>query len=198
MLIGVIFITLLAGCGALAGIVIGRAMYQSPIITIDLHETADCQYPCWMHIIPGKTSFIVANDLILQAGYNGGERPFNGEVKYTPPTLTRCEVRLFVLNDTVNRLRLINCQPTHLGDVIEILGQPEGVISDRFAMAFRGGKVLIYVQRILCEKRFAPDTLVGTIDFLNDTQPTYSIYPWQGFFVDLRRYMWRNSVSVEC
>ncbi|HEX2623159.1 MAG TPA: hypothetical protein VHL11_23525 [Phototrophicaceae bacterium] len=192
-----IIMTLLAGGIALAGIMIGRAMYQSSLIAIDLHETPDCQYPCWMGITPGKTPFAAANDLILKAGYNQRQRPFSGPIEYTPLlAFTRCEVHLIVIDNIVVRLRLANCPPTRLGDLIQILGQPKGIIADRFAMVFSDGKLLVYAQRILCEQRFTPDTFIGMIDFLSDDQRVYSVYPWQGF-VDLRRYMSRN-VSFQC
>lgn len=181
----------------MAGIEVGRNHYEMPITVRDLRESPGCTLPCWNGLTPGETSLAHANRVLLGSGYTTEGLSATMRLKYQPSSPFDCHIELYTLGGNLTRIRLDQCPPAQLGDLMHLLGTPDGVIADRFAIAFRGGKVLVYSQRIICERRFTPGTFIGHIDLLSESQAVWSIYEWRGF-IDLRNYMPRSTTRVQC
>jgi hypothetical protein len=184
----------------LAGIVVGQQTFQPPAIAHELRQSPDCAFPCWKNITPSHTSVAHANRLISGAGYINETSPAmiaDGRFLYRLSDINRCKLVVVSEGATVTRLRLYDCPPTRLGDVMRYTGAPLGIIPDRFALVFQGGTIVVYAQRILCERRFTPDTFVGVIEIRNTPELEAQAYPWRGF-IDLRGYMPRNDTGLRC
>jgi hypothetical protein len=170
-----------------------------------LGESPGCALPCWNNITPQETTIAHANRLISGAGYTNETSPTNianGRFLYSPVIngaaldFTRCKVAIISENAAVIRIRLYDCPPMQLGDVLRYLGTPEGVIPDRFGLVFRAGQVIVYPQRVVCVRRFSPTMFVGVIEIRNEPLNT-SLYPWRGFIM-LTGYMPRSEIGLAC
>jgi hypothetical protein len=189
-------IILLSGL-LLAAIEVGRSNYDMPITVRDLREVPGCTLPCWNGLTPGETSIAHANRVLLDSGYTTEGLSATMRLDYTSASPLDCHIQLYTLGGNLTRIRLHQCLPAQLGDMMRLLGTPDGVMADRFAIAFRDGTVLVYAQRIICERRFTPGTFIGHIDLLSESQAVWSIYDWRGF-IDLRNYMPRSNSTVQC
>jgi hypothetical protein len=120
----------------------------------------------------------------------------DGRFFYDLSDVRSCKLAISSERARVSQIRLYDCPPTRIGDLIRYLGQPDGIVPDRFGLVFRGGKVMVYSQRIVCETRFTPNTFIGVIEMRNEPPPDY--YRWRGF-INLQNYMRRNEVvGLDC
>lgn len=193
-------ITPLAILLIVVGTMIGQTTDTTPQIALELRELPGCEFPCWKNITPQQTSLARANRLISGAGYTNMTSPAgiaDGRFLYSLPDTERCNIIVASEDAMVTRIRLNRCPPTRLGDLIRLLGEPEGLMTDRFGLLFQEGRVVVYAQRIICERRFTPHTFIGVIEIHNDAQSRYMVYPWRGF-VDLQTYMTRSSIDLNC
>jgi hypothetical protein len=178
----------------LVGIQIGQQTFEPPQIARELNEFEGCVFPCWKTITPNETTIAHANRLIQGAGYTNTTSPTmiaDGRFFYNLPDIWRCKLAITSERARVSQIRLYDCPPTRIGDLIRYLGEPEGIVPDRFGLVFRGGKVMVYSQRIVCEERFTPNTFIGVIEMRNEPPSDY--YEWRGF-INLQNYMQRNEV----
>jgi hypothetical protein len=179
------------------GVGIGQTDTTTVAIQRDLREFDDCTLPCWFGITPGVTTIPRANRMLMNANYTTEEIFTVGSQTYIPNDFRRCKVEIATHDAVVVRIRLYDCPPTRLGDLIRLVGQPNGVITDRYGLVFRGGTVIAYAQRIICEWRYTPEMFIGAIDLRPSGSPIGSVYAWRGF-TDLRRYMPRATSRVQC
>lgn len=195
-----LLIALCSASALLATIAVGSQFASRPLITADLRPADPaCALPCWNGITPGITTRTELVERLTALAYRplAANPEGSQSLDYVPPDLTRCRVQAVLQDEVVIRIRLQACPPTRIGDLIRLAGSPDGVIADRFALVYQGGEVLVYANRIICERRFTPETFIGMIELRTLDAPLSAIYPWRGF-IDLRGYMPRGTTVLEC
>ncbi|MBC8098896.1 MAG: hypothetical protein H7Y11_05600 [Armatimonadetes bacterium] len=193
-------LTLISVALLLLGMALGRAADTLPAIALELRETPECRLPCWRGITPGVHTLAEAKVILTDAGYTVISTITGGASLYQFGTQAyrRCEVAITTdTSGVVTSLQLDHCPPTRLGDVLRSLGQPEGVLADRFGLAFAESSIVVYAQRISCVRRYTLATFVESIKLRPANEVLSSVYPWRGL-VDLRAYMPRQRVTLNC
>jgi hypothetical protein len=172
---------------------------EPPLIAPDLRQFPQCQLPCWNGIRPDETSIVRANRILGEAGYTL-DTPSGSDVTfyyYRPPAAQRCAVQLDVRDAIVRRIRLENCPPTRIGDLIRVLGSPTSVLVERSGLAFSDGAVFAFLFPESCARMYKPEAFVGTIDLRSPDVLRGYLQPWHGF-IHGRYYQPHPQASVGC
>jgi hypothetical protein len=155
----------------------------------------DCVLPCWRNIIPRTTPLETAEAILLDAGYQQMQSSERYDViVYSPPQETQaCNVGIYYNRVTVVTVTLSRCQGLRLGDLLAILGSPEGILRNGRALTFRAGTVIASTMQQTCEDWFSPHQEVFAI-YLNNPGPqprrriidytpalARSAFAWHGF-----------------
>jgi hypothetical protein len=176
-----------------------RSASEPPLIAPDLEQFVGCELPCWNGIHPNETSIARANRILGEAGYTL-EAPANTDVvfyRYQPPIPQTCAVQLDVRDTIVRRIRLEQCPPTRIGDLIRVLGAPSGVLVERSGLAFADGIAIAFLFPGPCDRIYKPDAFVGTIDLRTEDVLRDYLQPWRGF-LDGQYYLPNPQMSIGC
>lgn len=125
----------------------------------------NCQLPCWMDITPYRTSVESANVTLAAMGYTVAEeyRRYSF-VKYAPSNAeTDCIVSLGYARTRISTIALSDCKDVRLGDVLLILGIPEGISASATALSFRNDTVNVTIRENTCERWFSPFSQIRSI-----------------------------------
>lgn len=176
-----------------------RSSSTPPLIAPDLRQFPDCQFPCWNGIHPDETPVVRANRILTEAGYLLDTPPDSDGAfyYYRAPSLERCAVQLDVRETIVRRIRLEDCPPTRIGDLIRVLENPTAVLIERSGLAFGDGSVIAFLLPELCAQMYKPETFVGTIDFRSAETLRSYLQPWRGF-LNGQSYQPHPQMSVGC
>lgn len=149
-----------------------------------------CGLPCWNEIVPRQTSFDAAQAKLLGDGYT---LTSNGQTYTFEPSASdqACQVWLKTGDGLVTVTSLVGCPGVHVGDVIALLGEPDGIIRSLSGLVFRGGQILVLVHEFTCDEWFSPETDIRSIYFADGaamrvhnhltTDPIFLSFPWRGF-----------------
>jgi hypothetical protein len=194
LITGILSILLLGGT-----LLAAQSTGTPPRIARDLREFPNCEFPCWFGIRPDETSIASANRILNEAGYLLNTPPDSDGAfhYYQPPSPDRCAVQLDVRQTIVRRIRLEDCPPTRIGDLIRVLGTPTGVLIERSGLAFADGTVIAFMFPASCDQIYKPETFIQAVDARDaDTLSSY-LQPWRGFR-DGRYYQPHPQASVGC
>lgn len=177
-------LTLLAWCCGLvaAALLAGGLLYKPRAFAAELAETERCQFPCWRGIRPGSTERIPVHEFLVTAGYRA-ESPSgsigSGGIYYGKATPERCSIFLSFQSHRVSRIELIQCPGLTLGDLMVVLGRPDGVDATGGWVAFRGGALLAELR---CDTRVAPELAITTLRLAGtEAAQGRDLVPWAGF-----------------
>jgi hypothetical protein len=178
----------------LAGLLIlgmraGAAWVRAPASVADLDG---CPLPCWRGIIAGETTLAAAQTLLHERGYQ--QRPvnrfFTNPLTYERAESGECLVRIAYGFGIVADISLSACPEVVIGDVMTVLGEPDGFVAPHI-LSFRGATVFVeIVGRRSCDTPFSPRTLVENIFIMPASYPINTITQvadlgrldrWQGF-----------------
>jgi hypothetical protein len=167
----------------------------------------DCQLPCWNKITPEQTTWERASRLLSHAGYQVETMNHHWRyMTYRPTDPAACRATI-TYEATVFLTELIECTGVSLGDVMAILGPPQGIVPsvpfDSFI--FRDGAVAVITRRPRCETDFSLYTEVTSIrlrarlDSPLETEQlsTVNPLPWRGL-IPLWRYDKQRRLLTNC
>ena len=155
---------------------------------IALRGLDDCHLPCWNEITPQQTTPDNASISLVHSGYT--VESVNHHWRYMtlqPPDPTACKINL-----TYSRLVLVtelnDCGDVSLGDVMTILGAPQGVLPyglfDTFV--FRDGTVVVHTRKFRCDSGSSLHDTIVYIRLRDEPVQTPQVstlnaLPWRGF-----------------
>jgi hypothetical protein len=180
-------------------ILAARSTSTPPVIAPDLRQFSECQFPCWNGIRPDETPVVRANRILTEAGYLLETPPDTDGAfyYYRAPSPDRCAVQLDVRQTIVQRIRLEDCPPTRIGDLIRVLGNPTAVLIERSGLAFGDGSAIAFLFPVPCAELYQPETFVDTLDLRSaDTLRSY-LQPWRGF-LNGEAYQPHPQMSIGC
>jgi hypothetical protein len=149
-----------------------------------------CKLPCWNDIVPRQTPFDTAQALLTEAGYHVRGR---GQLFTFEPgqTVDGCQVWLNTGGGYVTVTSLVSCPGVRLGDLLAILGKPEGILRSASGLVFREGQIVIMVRMLPCDEWFSPQSSIHSIYFVDReamrirnelaTDPIFQSFHWRGF-----------------
>ena len=156
-----------------------------------LYGLDDCGLPCWNGITPGQNNVDRAIYRLSRAGYVIETNPLRWRyMTFRSTNPADCMVTI-TYDSLVYLTDLSDCPGLSLGDVMTILGQPDGVVPafQYDALVYRGGRVAVVVRRERCQTAISPYTAVDSIQLraqrLNranseQVSPANPL-PWRGF-----------------
>jgi hypothetical protein len=146
-----------------------------------------CKLPCWNSIVPRETSIDAAQTVLSDAGY----ALFARKRLFTFDQPDACQVWLNTGAGYVTVISLIRCPGVRLGDLLAILGKPEGILRSATGLTFREGKIIVMVRMLPCDAWFSPRSDILSIYFVNRNpnnvrnqiafDPVFQAFPWRGF-----------------
>lgn len=150
----------------------------------------DCHLPCWRQIRPRSTPVEMADLALTAAGYQRIELfvRFRTIAYRHQFDSTACTVGLAYSGGIVTTLTLDRCS-VRLGDLMAIIGPPDGILFNGRAVSFRDGRVIASLRG--CGS-FAPERSIVSI-FLNNPGP-----PPPNTIIDntpqdhIPRFLWRG------
>lgn len=147
-----------------------------------LADSPRCALPCWNGIRPGEMLVPRASQILVSQGYDpSSDAQDRAHMYYTPRSSVRgCAVRLEYYNAVVTETRLSNCKGLRLGDVLAVLGPPEGVQPGLLQFTFREGQVRVKLRQDGCAQRLSPYLLVSSIN-LSTARQQSGYVAWRGF-----------------
>lgn len=153
-----------------------------------------CELPCWYRIIPRTSELEHADIILLELGYTDRTILSRNRVAvYKMPDGQRCDVGMNFGGGTIITVVLTQCPNVRLGDVLAILGQPEGIMRQGLALSFRRGNVIVAMRGGTCRAWFNLYTPVSAIYLSRPGQPprrnpadftpaqAQSAFAWRGF-----------------
>lgn len=128
----------------------------------------DCNLPCWQQIRPRSTPVEMADLMLTAAGYQRIELLARFRtMAYRHQFDSRvCTVGLAYSGGIVTTITLDRCS-ARLGDLMAIVGPPDGILFTGRAVSFRNGRVIASLRG--CGS-FAPERSIVSI-FLNNPGP---------------------------
>jgi hypothetical protein len=184
------FIVSVLFCVAFA-LMIRIGAVSSPLSSL-VADLDACPLPCWRGITPRETTLAEAQNLLEIAGYERQptNRFFENPVVFTASPTSDCVVRLVYNQQMVEDIVLTRCPQLRIGDVMTILGEPDGFVAANI-LSFRRATVFVeIVGRRTCATPFSPRTLVENIFVMAVDFPVNSrtqsvdlsrLKPWLGF-----------------
>jgi hypothetical protein len=156
-----------------------------------LNGLDDCHLPCWNAITPQQTTLDHASVSLFRSGYAIESVNHHWRyMTYQPPDPAACKIAL-----TYSRLVLVTelseCGDVSLGDVMAILGAPEGVLPSGLfdSFVFRNGTVVVNTRKYRCSTGFSLHAAIVSIRLrAQGDEPvqsrqvsTLNPLPWRGF-----------------
>ena len=180
---GIVCVSLLA---LMAAVMVVSAALSPP--TAAVAGIDDCILPCWNRIHPGITALAEAEDLLAQVGYQvEGRYPKQGFVLLRPVTQSEvtCSVSLAYVSRRVTGIGLSECGTIRFGDMVGLMGRPDGLLPSATALAFREGRVVVTLNTSNCDVWYGLQTPIDFIR-LQDSLEGYTtslVEPlrWRGF-----------------
>jgi hypothetical protein len=172
---------------ALAARALGGTQPPNPALRGFVEGCEDKPQPCWYGIVPGVTTMQNAIQAMPDQVYsqiNEGVLPFGGSGYYSNyhSTSSNCVISIrhyvngdsqqMIKTDTVDEIMISDCQSLVLSDLIDVIGDPEGIQTGSTRM---GGQAMVIMNNA--------STLVGTIDFSSPSVAvnTLFIFPTETF-----------------
>lgn len=157
----------------------------SPLVGLDA-----CELPCWNRIVPRQTPLNMAQTLLAEAGYR--VRGYGQLVTFEPTeSIDGCQVWLNTGGGFVTVTSLVHCPGVRLGDLLAILGEPEGILRSASGLVFREAQIVIMVRMLPCDDWFSPQSSILSVYFVDReamrirnllaADPIYESFPWRGF-----------------
>src|SRR5215813_863687 len=121
--------TLILLSAVLVGIAMQLGEHLRPLPAA-VARLSDCQPWCWQTIIPGQTTRLEADQVLVSLGYKeqyvlNGQAPLSANfVTYRSPDDRDCTVAMFYNAGQSGKIRLLGCSNVTLGDVMAALGKP--------------------------------------------------------------------------
>lgn len=209
LLNGSILLLIMWGLLASAALAAGAVISTVPL---PLASFSACAPPCWQHITPRDTPRRVAVYTLEAEGYTSQPVRRTQFFQTFVPSDARhqCRVGINFTSGEVITVQLSACRNVTIGDMMLMLGEPDGIMRSGAALTFLGGQVIvsaaIYDE---CAEWFDPHLPVMTI-FLNTPGPParrsmtdYGVssaqqaFPWQGF-ATRARYQQTNAAFPSC
>jgi len=141
--------------------------------------------------VPRQTSLEVAKTMLTEAGY---QLDAHGQdlLIFKPPTVTHtCPIWLSSGSGFVKVISLVDCPGVRLGDLLAILGMPEGILQPATGLMFREGNVVVMVRSLPCDPWFSPQSSILSIYFVDRNlasarnqiadDPIFDSLQWLGF-----------------
>jgi hypothetical protein len=145
----------LAG-GMLLGMstLVGRAIGQPPHAIGDM---GDCGLPCWRAITPRVSQEAAAEAVLRERGYRevAAIRMRLSVGVFIPEASADCAARLSYRAGIVADIALTGCPDVRLGDLMAVLGAPDGLIAGNI-LSFSGGTLFAAVRASPCEGGLSP------------------------------------------
>lgn len=156
-----------------------------------------CQLPCWQGINPGRTRIDPANQIMLNLGYNA-ETAMNNRIRlrYPPLNTSPCSIQLEHREAVVTET-IFSCFDLRLGDVLLLLGQPEGFMPGDMLFYFGAGDVTARLTIDGCASRMSPFAAVREMRLHPGPDATRigRMVHWRGF-APVRDYLQRSPVTL--
>ncbi len=182
-------ISFVIGVLLVTGMRAGAAWSRAPASVADLDR---CPLPCWRGITSGETTLEAARALLIERGYQQQpvSRFFTNPITFERAGSDECLVRIAYGFGIVADVVLHDCPGVRMGDVMAVLGEPDGFVAPHI-LSFRGATVFVeIVGRRSCDTPFSPRTLVENIFIMPASYPINTITQvadlgrldrWQGF-----------------
>jgi hypothetical protein len=197
-------ISILTTALLIGGWSVGRAIAQPPPAAIaDLDA---CELPCWRGMTPRDTPMYAIESILRVYGYAYDGRDENNRlVVYRAPS--HCSVMVGNSRGAVGVISLTGCGGVQLGDVMTILGEPDGMVGWN-TISFRGAHVYVTVAGDICRSRLTPYMNVlgifivssdrsGRGLFVRQFAPeTTTLQQWLGFATRARYYQAAPELQV--
>lgn len=184
---------LLVCCVALAQMA-GRTNSISPSPV--RNDAAACALPCWHGIRPGETTLVRANQIMLSEGYTVQRTQENTALaSYFPDGDSQCSVHLHHSGAVVDRIRLLDCPPLRLGDVMMALGTPVSLAPSGNYVTFAEGYVRVWLHGLACGETLTPFVGVDNISLSAQQYDDTVDVTWRGF-MSPQRYAQNAPVLV--
>lgn len=209
LLIGSILLLTTWSLLASAALALGAAINTPPL---PLESFAACAPPCWRGITPRETAHRVAIYTLEAEGYTSQPvRRSQFFQTFVPSNGRRqCRVGINFTSGLVITIQLSACFQVTLGDMIALLGEPDGIMRSGAALTFLDGQVIVSTELYNeCDEWLTPHRSVMTI-FLNTpgtparrSMTDYGVteaqqaFPWQGF-ATRARYQQTNAAFPPC
>jgi hypothetical protein len=190
---------------ASASISAGAALGTLPPAIADLD---DCTLPCWRTITPRSITMIDAATLLMRYGYTLQHVDDHNSFRaYLAPSPAQCSVLLGNSRGAVAAISLYACQGILLGDLMTLLGTPEGVIGWS-TLTFRDAHIFVTIAGDVCDQPVSPLSPVQSIfivgadrsgrgQFVRQFAPqTTQVRAWNGFTSRLRQYQDAPEIAV--
>lgn len=148
-----------------------------------------CGLPCWRGIAPRATGLSQAQLTLTRGGFTPHtSRPALGFVSFDGTGAgAGCSAVLGYAAGQVTSLALTECRDVALGDVVALLGEPDGVLAPGTALTFDRGLVIASLPADECRSAFSPLSAVETIYLRAQPPSAARAFPWHGF-IDRDRY----------
>ena len=193
-LTGVMLLTFLFSLLIGGSMVLGQALESTPEF---FQHGPFCVLPCWQGINPGRTRIDPANQIMLNLGYNA-EHALNNRLRLHYPSFDadQCRVQIEHREAVVTEM-VLYCPSLRLGDMMLLLGQPEGIKPGDMVFYFGEGDVSIRLTVDGCAARLSPYSLVQEIRLRPgpDATRTGRMVQWRGF-APVRDYLQRSPVVL--
>ncbi|MBZ0288454.1 MAG: hypothetical protein K8I30_12630 [Anaerolineae bacterium] len=174
----------------LLALIAGRVLGTTPAA---LRAQADCQMPCWNYIYPGQTLLGEAVSILEMLGYRArriDEDPgiAINRVYINDSGSPICRVGLTADRGSVVREVILRaCDTLPLGDVFNLMGQPDSLLPIASLVIYWDGQMLLTLREATCDMhRIAPQATIRYISLADSTQNSIvaaqeSALPWKGF-----------------
>jgi hypothetical protein len=173
-LLSLLLTTLFAGLALLAASI---GTLQQPHAT--LSEFEGCSLPCWQGIVPGVTDRYEASSILMQNGYRVRDDKFQPYIIIyrAPGGRLLCEISMFYREELVDLVEMKSCGDMYLGDLMTVLGSPEGIFfgRNRGVLSYAGDSV-----RVTSFSWTTPFSLVSSVIIYRQDNQAH-IWPWHGF-----------------
>lgn len=183
----------------------GAAFDTLPVAIADLD---DCTLPCWRTISPRTMTIRDAAAVLTRYGYTLQRVDDHNSFRaYRAPSLTQCSVLLGNSRGAVAAISLYACQGIQLGDLMTLLGAPEGVIGWS-TLTFRDAQIFVTIAGDVCDAPVTPLSPVQSIFIVGEDRSgrgllvrqfapqTTQVRAWNGFTSRMRQYQDAPEIAV--
>ena len=174
----------------LLALIAGRALGNTPTA---LRADSDCQLPCWSDIHPGETRLGEAINILRNLNYHA--RRFNEDAGIATNVIyinddagSVCQVGLTpgaggIVRETILR----TCNPLPVGEILNLIGQPDSMLPIASLMIFQEGQTILTLRQPTCaQRKLEPQATIRFISLADSTlnkliATQSSALPWKGF-----------------
>lgn len=174
----------------LLALVAGRVLGNTPSA---LRANNTCQLPCWNDIRPGQTRLGEATNILRNLGYH--PRRLNEDagiatnlIYISDDVASMCQVGLTPgFGGMVREIILRACDPLPIGDILNLIGNPDSMLPIASLMIFQEGQTILTLRQPTCSRhKIEPQATIRYISLADSTLNSLvanqdSALPWKGF-----------------